>query len=400
MSLITKTVADYIRPNLYEFDTSHDIWVYLAESYQLHDPELQSLALDKVRSICLHPNPSTEAMTDHYRKWSKAFIEYSQLGPEPSMVMKITYFKLSWPKTGQFSAELGDFNHIPEELRTWKELEQCWKQCYVEAMKEEYMSMPTEVLARVECSGEVKQPEKGKKGNKKKKGKSNSGICHLCSQSGHWKIACPQKGSVNAASYQYYSSGMSPYSKTHFMVDSGASSSVCFDCNLFIHYIPLQYPLSFQQYGTQSTILAQGISTIAVHDQYGNNVHINNIYHVPKGTGCLLSYGRLLKAGWTIKLENNTMGLGDAVIWLSTEQHLSGVLWYALASDIVKAHGTINFIGGVNPVYNDHVCLGHPSSAKLLKLHNAACTKVKLQEHDIRAFRLAECEVCSMHKST
>lgn len=48
MSLITKTVADYIRPNLYKFDTSHDIWVYLAESYQLHDPELQSLALDKV----------------------------------------------------------------------------------------------------------------------------------------------------------------------------------------------------------------------------------------------------------------------------------------------------------------------------------------------------------------
>lgn len=318
------------------------------------------------------------------------------------MAMKITYFKLSWPKTGQFSAELGDFNRIPEELRTWKELEQCWKQCYVEAMKEEYMSMPTEVLARVECLGEVKQPEKGKKGNKKKKGKSNSGICHLCSQSGHWKIACPQKGSVNAASYQYYSSGMSPYSKTHFMVDSGASSSVCFDCNLFIHYIPLQYPLSLQQYGTQSTILAQGISTIAVHDQYGNNVHINNIYHVPKGTGCLLSYGRLLKAGWTIKLENNTMGLGDAVIWLSTEQHLSGVLWYALASDIVKAHGTINFVGGVNPIYNEHVCLGHPSSAKLLKLHNAACTctKVKLQEHDIRAFCLAECEVCSMHKST
>ncbi|OXG24240.1 hypothetical protein C366_00384 [Cryptococcus neoformans Tu401-1] len=48
MSLITKTVADYIRPNLYKFATSHDVWVYLAESYRLHDPELQSLALDKV----------------------------------------------------------------------------------------------------------------------------------------------------------------------------------------------------------------------------------------------------------------------------------------------------------------------------------------------------------------
>ncbi|KAE8542525.1 hypothetical protein D1P53_001305 [Cryptococcus gattii VGV] len=375
---------------------SHDVWVYLAESYQLHDPELQSLALDKVRSICLHPNPSTEAMTDHYRKWSKAFIEYSQLGPEPSMATKITYFKLSWPKTGQFSAELGDFNHIPEELRTWKELEQCWKRCYVEAMKEEYVNMPTEVLARVERSGEVKQPEEGKKGNKKKKGRSNSGICHLCGQSGHWKIACPNKGSVNAASYQYYSSGLSPYSKTHFMVNSGASSSVCFNCNLFIHYLPLQYPLSFQQYGTQSTILAQGIGTIAVHDQYGNNIHINNVYHVPKGTGCLLSYGRLLKAGWTIKLENNTMGLGDAVVWLSTEQHLSGVLWYAPAGETVKEHGTINFIGSVNPVYDEHVCLGHPSSAKLLKLHNAACTKVKLQEHDIRAFCLAECAMVHM----
>ncbi|KAE8538034.1 hypothetical protein D1P53_006101 [Cryptococcus gattii VGV] len=67
--------------------------------------------------IRLHPNPPTDAMTDHYRKWSKAFIEYSRLGPEPSMATKITYFKRSWPKTGQFSAELGDVNRIPEELR-------------------------------------------------------------------------------------------------------------------------------------------------------------------------------------------------------------------------------------------------------------------------------------------
>ncbi|OWZ63286.1 hypothetical protein AYX14_06764 [Cryptococcus neoformans] len=155
------------------------------------------------------------------------------------MATKVTYFKLSWPKTGQFNAELGDFNRIPEELRTWKELEQCWKRCYAEAMKEEYVNTPAEVLAKVERFGEVKQPEEGKKENKKKKGKSNGGICHLCGQSGHWKTACPNKGSVNAASYQYYSSGLSPYSKTHFMVDSGASSSVCFDCNLFIHYLPL-----------------------------------------------------------------------------------------------------------------------------------------------------------------
>ncbi|OWZ60538.1 hypothetical protein AYX14_07156 [Cryptococcus neoformans] len=42
-------------------------------------------------------------------------------------------------------------------------------------MKEEYVNAPTEVLAKVERSGEVKQPEEGKKGNKKKKGKSNGG---------------------------------------------------------------------------------------------------------------------------------------------------------------------------------------------------------------------------------
>lgn len=79
----------------------------------------------------------------------------------------------------------------------------------------------------------------------------------------------------------------------------------------------------------------------------------DGVMYVPGAGGSFLSRGQLEEMGWITKLEENVMSNGESRI----QMFRNGRLHYVSAYSGFTLQ--LNFIGGDNPVYDEHVRLGH-----------------------------------------
>jgi hypothetical protein len=152
-----------------------------------------------------------------------------------------------------------------------------------------------------------------------------------------------------------------PHSHSEWILDSGATSHIVSNKELFMQYIPFTIPASLQM-GNNSTAQIAGFGDIPISFQIGNLIQpatLHNVLHIPAISSNLILTSRLDNLGASVLTKNGVMTVSkDNQVIMEAE--LKGSLYMVkLAGDEVQSvHTAMAAKEGASPDLW-HQCLSH-----------------------------------------
>ncbi|TYJ52530.1 hypothetical protein B9479_006854 [Cryptococcus floricola] len=431
--VILQTITDDLYQDCQELHTAAEMWTYLTELFSLHSEEtseLTRIAERDLRAMRLRGQPTADEMIDHVTKFNKTWADAKRYDSRLIEIDRCDLFILSLPRHDQqIGNEYRDFRKAlsKQPPPRWLDCMKIFNKLVAEKDVEEAHDRVDDVMVASvqrdqhagreyvretrtcyrcdkkghigrDCKNPKKMPKPKGGGTVEKEAVDGNGkprfrgaLIVTKAQESEEEVSNPFVGGDATTGLYHLRTGA--LNDIHsVMVDSGAEQHITSHRDLLSSFVTGQNLGNVIVPGAHRFSVT-GSGTLTLLDDEGREHSFKNVFYVPGAGGSFFSRGQLEEDGWKVDYENDVMiGKGGAYIAMFRVGRLHYVSAY---------FGTcqLNFIGGGNAVYEEHVRLGHINGRKLLLLSQLGYTQVPLDAKQVKDFRMTDCPACSEHKA-